>query len=110
MTIMVQGDIFVWPDAVDVTVDIDTIPEESPLDGAERVAPDAMLLDITFLGMPALGEDLDSDFNDEIDDVATIQCHATADTSDTPKIVGEVDLDQLVQQCPSDTTAIRTQP
>ena len=74
VTIMVQGNVLVWEGQVNTHADIGAIPDDNSLDGARALTGTAETLEITFLGMPALGEDADTDSNDKVDDDATVQC------------------------------------
>ena len=106
VTIMVQGNVLVWEGQVNTHLDIADIPDDNSLDGARALASDSETLEITFLGMPALGEDADTDFNDKVDDDETVQCKDTDDDSDTPKIVDEVESGN----CPAGMQAIAPNP
>ena len=107
VTIMVQGDLYVWEGTVSVTADVEgatNIPQGHALRGAQQIADGGELLDITFLGVPAIGKDADTDFNKEVDDVTTIQCRVTDDTDN--EIVSEV----ATGTCPTGQEAISPNP
>ena len=89
VTIMVKGDVRVWAGSVSVTSDIANIPDDNDLDGSRAVAAAGTAIDITFLGMPAIGKDADTDFNTTVDDDTTVQCMRTGDTRTPPRIVAE---------------------
>ena len=91
VTITVKGDVSIWIGAVSVTAPITGIPSGNAASGARAViASPAAPLDITFLGMPALGKDLATDYNTKLDDDVMLQC-VVDDTDDTNdrKLVGE---------------------
>ena len=87
--ISVQGNVHVWGSVTSVTADIENIPTDSALDGSRSIAADSDVVNITFLGEPALGKDADTDFNKDVDDVATTQCSLISDTRTPPRIVDE---------------------
>ena len=65
-------------------------PETAGEASAVLTATRVQQLDIIFLGAPAVGKDLPSDFNKKIDDgVSMEQCHLTSDTT-RMRLVGEV--------------------
>ena len=90
-SITVQGDLHAWVGIVTVTQDIVSIPDDNELDGAKAVneiSGNARLdVDITFLGMPVVGED-GVDFNNEIDDDIVPQCIVVDDARE--RIVEEL--------------------
>ena len=111
VTIMVQGDVYVWAGTTDVTDDVDNstnIPEGNAAVGALEIADGGDQLNITYLGMPALGEDADTDSNKEVDDVPTIQCRDENDEDDPEsKIVTEV---AAGGTCPNGTAEFTVNP
>ena len=80
--IMVQGNVLIWEGETSTHADIADIPTTSSLDGARALVTDSETLDITFLGMPALGEDADTDFNKEVDDMDFDQCVLDSEVTD----------------------------
>lgn len=67
-TIMVSGDVLIWADPGDgtfagVTIEITDAPSKQ-----RSIATGSALLDITFLGIPSVGEDSDCDDNTDVDD------------------------------------------
>ena len=108
VTIMVQGNVLVWEGQVNTHVEIAGIPDENSLDGARALASTSETLEITFLGMPALGEDADTDFNKIVDDEATVQCRDEEEEDNDPvRIVGEVD---SAGDCAAGTEEFGTNP
>ena len=71
--------------------------DPSPPSSAKMFVPGAPVNDtatvtIRFLGAPALGKDLDTDFNDDLDDEMMDQCVLTADVNDADaELLGEAD-------------------
>ena len=92
VTIEVSGDVLIWADPANdtdflgVTEAITSAPNDE-----RRVAADGLLLDITFLGPPALGEDLDTDFNKKLDDDTSLQQCVVDDENEANdrRLVGE---------------------
>ena len=92
VTIEVSGDVLIWADPTDntdflgVTEEITNAPNDEG-----QVAANGLLLNITFLGPPALGEDLDTDFNKKLDDDTSLQQCVVDDNNEANdrRLVGE---------------------
>ena len=57
VAVMVQGDVHYWDGTVTVTAAIENIEPGNTASGAREIAAEAGTVTITYLGMPALGED-----------------------------------------------------
>ena len=102
--VTVPGEVLIWVGTgTDVTSSISDAPNNERQISGGGDAP-AETLTITFLGMPALGEDLDSDYNKKLDDVIMDQCIVQDDNDAndaSQRLVGEV----AANACPSADTA-----
>ena len=100
--IMVGGDVLIWEDMADgafegVIALIPGGPNEE-----QAIAMESVPLDITFLGVPAHGEDLPGDHNRELDDDIFAQCYLSTDTEDMEVVLEGTE--ELGTTCPDTNT------
>ena len=78
VSVMVKGNVHVWPGSVSVTSLIENIPTDNAATGAREVADASGEVMITFLGNPAIGKD-GADLNKVVDDDILEQCVSDTD-------------------------------
>ena len=99
--VTVPGNVLIWVGTdTSVTSPITDAPNDERQVTGDGNAPDGTLT-ITFLGMPALGKDLDTDHNTKLDDEILAQCYLTTDI-ERMRVVMEGD---DATNCPSTHTA-----
>ena len=91
VSVMVNGNVYVWAGSVSVTAVIADIPAGDAASGARQIAASAEVVDITFLGAPAIGVDSTNDRDTVLDDEQQFTLDAndvetdTLDASDLPE-------------------------
>ena len=102
--VTVPGNVLIWIGTdTSVTSPITDAPnDERQVTGAVNGNAPEGTLTITFLGMPALGKDLDTDHNTKLDDEILAQCYLTTD-NERMRVVMEGD---SATNCPLAHTAV----